>query len=95
LSFASAKYEIRRHFFRSGGARAQYCYCAARLPAEASAQAGSAALCHFLQIFAKIRSSVVVKPHTLVRPTEQSQGDNNSVESSKEKPLTNQRFFFA
>jgi len=44
-------------------ARAQYCHCAARLPAEASAQAGSAALCHFLQIFAKIRSSVVVKPH--------------------------------
>jgi hypothetical protein len=40
---------------REGGfaARAHYSYCAAR----------SAALCHFLQIFAKIRSSVVVKPH--------------------------------
>ena len=34
-------------------ARAQYCHCAAH----------SAALCHFLQIFAKIGSSVVVKPH--------------------------------
>ena len=56
-------------FFRTGGrrregaaeggvgefrrARAQYCHCAAR----------SAALCQFLQIFAKIGSSVVVKPH--------------------------------
>ena len=56
-------------FFRTGGggregaaeggvgefrrARAQYCHCAAH----------SAALCHFLQIFAKIGSSVVVKPH--------------------------------